>query len=139
MAKGFISAEMQVSAAAEALEGTAAGLPKIQRKVLQAAAKGTRQKIVAGIRRTTKRRTGELLKAYRYKLRKDGSQVNIFPRKATKDSRIFPKAYTLNYGVPGKGWKARGFVEEGERYAESNEWMAQVDKAVQKELDSYWG
>ena len=139
MAKGFIAVKPEVEAVQKALSGTATGLTQMQRQVLSIAAKGTRKKIIAGIRATTKRRTGELLKAYRYKVRKDASEANVYPRKASKKSQIFPKVYTLNYGLKGTRYMARGFVERGEQYAEAGEYMQEANKYVQKELDKYWG
>ncbi len=139
MAKSFLSVKAETEAAAEALEGTAAQFPRIKRRVLSLAAQGTRKKINAAIRITTKRRTGELLKAYRYKVHKDGDQVNIFPKGQGTKSRIFPKVYTLNYGSSKTRHKARGFIQQGELYAQSDDWMGAVNKLVQKELDKYWG
>lgn len=138
MARKAISAQVEVAAVQEALSGTSAGLSAMRGRVLSAAGKGTRQKVNQAIRATTKRRTGELLKAYRYRVKKDAGQVNIYPRKATKASQVFPKAYTLNYGLEGTAHVPRGFVERGEAYAENGEYMAEAEKLVQKELDKYW-
>ena len=139
MAKSFISVQAEVEAVQEALSGTSKSLTAIQKRALGTIAAGARKKINAAIRSTTKRRTGELLKAYRYKIRKDASQVNLFPRKSGKKSQIFPKVYTLNYGLEGTRFLARGFIEKGEAYAESGEWEKDVNKYVQNELDKYWG
>ena len=138
MAKGFIDLTADTEAVQKALEGTTAGLEAMRKRTLSAAAQGARKKINAAIRATTKKRTGELRKAYRYKVKKDGSQANIYPRKASKASQIFPKAYTLNYGREGTAHAPRGFVEAGERYAEGGQWEADANKLVQKELDKYW-
>ena len=138
MGKAFIAVNAEVEAVQEALAGTSAGLVQMQRKTLSAIAQGARRKINAAIRLTTKRRTGELLKAYRYKVRKDASQANIFPKKTGKKGNIFAKVYTLNYGKEGTRWRARGFVQKGEAYAEEGGYEAAVNKLVQKELDKYW-
>ena len=139
MAKGFINVTADVEAVQDALSGTSKGLSNVQKRVLGTIAAGARKKINAAIRQTTKRRTGELLKAYRYKVRKDASQANLYPRKQNKKSQIFPKAYTLNYGLSGTKFKARGFIQKGEAYAQGTEWEKDVNKYVQNELDKYWG
>ena len=136
--KPFISVTPDIEAVQEALAGTSKGLGQIQKRALGTIAQGVRKRINAAIRASTKRRTGELLKAYRYKTRKDGSQVNVYPKKQGKRN-IFAKVYTLNYGKEGTKWRARGFVQRGEQYAQGSDWEADANKYVQKELDKYWG
>ena len=137
--KQFISVTPDVSAVQAALEGTSRSLENIQRRVLGTIAAGARKKINAAIRGSTKRRTGELLKSYRYKLKKDASAASVYPKKASKKSKIFPKVYALNYGIEGTGHRARGFVQRGEQYASGAEYEKDVNKYVQNELDKYWG
>ena len=91
-------------------------------------------------------RTGELRKAYTYKVKKDGSSASVYPKAlASKDRTIFPKAMTLSYGHEGptkraSNWyiKPRGFVQAGKRFADSGAYMDEVEKMVSKELDKYW-
>ena len=87
-----------------------------------------------------------MVKGYTYKLKKDGTEANVFPRALTsKDRTIFPKAMTLSYGHEGptkraKNWRIvpRGFVQRGQQYAESGSYMDEVQKLIDKELDKYW-
>lgn len=135
----IVSIEADVAAAQAALEGTGKGMAAIRRRALSAAAQGTRRATAAAIRSTTERRTGELLKAYRYKVKKGAREANVFPRKATKDSQIFPKAYALSYGTEKTAHRARGFVQAGRAYAEGGAYKADIERLVQKELDKVWG
>ena len=156
----FISIEADVKEAQEALSGTSKSLKSIERKVLSVAARGTVKTIKGAIRSTTTRRTGELLKAYRYKVKRDGS-ASIFPKGSDGSTLIWAKASVLSYGATirprkGRGWlqvggdgyyarprevtiAPRGFVQAGERYAESGGYMTEVQKVVDKELSKYWG
>ena len=139
MAKQFINVKPDIEAVQDALAGTAAGLENIRKRTLGTIASGAKRRISQAIRLTTKKRSGELLKAYRYKVKKDGSAASLFPRGQGKSSRIFPKVYTLNYGKEGTKWAARGFVQRGELFVQGAEYEKDVNKYVQKELDKYWG
>ena len=153
----FISIEADVKKAQEALSGTSKSLKSIELKVLAVAARGTVKTVKGAIRCTTTRRTGELLKAYTYKVKRDRS-ASIYP----KGSRlIIAKASVLSYGatirprkgrrwlqVEGDGYYARprevtiaprGFIQAGEHYAESGGYMTDVQEVVDKELSKYWG
>lgn len=135
----FISVEADVQGAQKALEGTKKSLKSVQIGVLRIVARGTAKAIRTGIRTSgIKRRTGELLKCYHSKVRKDGSEVNIFP-KQENGSRYFPKVYVLNYGLPGTRRRPHSFIEKGEIYAASNVYQEEINKFVQKELTKYWG
>lgn len=134
----FISVEADVQGAQKALEGTKKSLKSIQSGVFRIVARGTVKAIKSGIRASgIKRRTGELLKCYRYKVRKDVSEVNIFP-KVKGDSRIFPKVYVLNYGLSGTRHRPYSFIEKGEKFTEGNSYDNEINKFVQKELTKYW-
>jgi hypothetical protein len=91
-------------------------------------------------------RTGELRKAYTYKLKRDGTEANVYPRALTSGDRtIFPKAMTLSYGHNGptkrfRNWRIapRGFVQRGQQFAENGGYMDEVQKLIDKELEKYW-
>ena len=135
----IFSVETDVQGAQKALEGTKKSLKSVQIGVLRIVAKGTVKAIKAGIRTSgIQRRTGELLKCYGYKVKKNSSEVNIFP-KAKGGSRIFPKVYVLNYGLPGTGHRPHSFIEKGEIYSESNAYQDEINNYIQKELAKYWG
>lgn len=148
MANQIISAQVDIEEVQKALAGTSKSLKSIQKATLRIAAKGTANTIKAAIRSSDlERRTGELQKAYVYKVRKDGSEANVFPKALTaKDRTIFPKAMTLSYGHSGptkraKAWfiAPRNFVQAGQQYAEKGQYMDDVQKYIDKELEKYWG
>ena len=148
MANQIINASVDIEEVQQALAGTSKSLNSIQKSVLRIAAKGTAKRIKAAINTSDlQKRTGELLKAYVYKVKKDGSQANVFPKALTgKDRTILPKAMTLSYGHDGptkraKSWyiAPRGFVQAGQQYAESGSYMDDVQKMIDKELEKYWG
>lgn len=130
-----------ISKAQKALSETDKSLSSIQRKTLSIIGRGTVKAIKGGIRTSLKKRTGELLKAYRYKTRKNGT-ATVYPN-GENGSTIFPKAYVQNYGYEGKtkrAWnKPHNFVQKGEQYANSNSYMNEVEKMIDKELKKYWG
>lgn len=135
----FISVEVDIQGAQKALEGTKKSLKSVQMGVLRIVARGTVKAIKSGIRTSgIQKRTGELLKCYGYKVKKNGSEVNIFP-KGKGGSRIFPKVYVLNYGLPGTGHRPHSFIEKGQNYTEGNFYENEIDKYIQKELEKYWG
>ena len=143
----MIVAEVDVSAVQEALSETTKSLKAIQRDTLRVVAKATAKTVRSAIISSDLHvRTGELRKAYTYKLKRDGTEANVFPRALTsKDRTIFPKAMTLSYGHEGptkraKNWRIvpRGFVQRGQQYAESGSYMDEVQKLIDKELDKYW-
>ncbi len=136
-----------VSEVENALSGTKKSLKSIKRQVLAVISKDTVKAIKTALRSSglnLKDGTGELLKAYRYKIRKNGSEANVFPKALNADSYIFPKAQTLSYGHTGatvraKEWnvKPRGFVQEGQQKAKGTH-TDEIEKIIQKELDRYW-
>lgn len=143
----FLSIQTDISEVQDALAGTSKSLKSIQKSVLRIAAKGTANAVRAAIRTSDlNRRTGELQKAYTYKVKKDGSEANVFPKALNSHDRtIFPKAMTLSYGHSGptkraKAWfiAPRNFVQAGDQYAESGKYMDEVQKYIDKELDKYW-
>ncbi len=143
----FLPIQTDISEVQDALAGTSKSLKSIQKSVLRIAAKGTANAVKAAIRTSDlNRRTGELQKAYTYKVKKDGSEANVFPKALNlHDRTIFPKAMTLSYGHSGptkraKAWfiAPRNFVQAGDQYAESGKYMDEVQKYIDKELDKYW-
>jgi len=144
----IIRAEIEVKEVQDALAGTSKSLKAIEKSVLRIAAKETAKRVKAAISASDlQRRTGELSKAFIYKVKKDGSSASVFPKALTRsDHSIFPKAMTLSYGHDGPTKRAaswhvapRGFVQAGQQYAESGAYMNEVKKMVEKELEKYWG
>lgn len=143
-----LNIQTDISEVQDALSGTSKSLKSIQKATLRIAAKGTANAVKAAIRTSDlQRRTGELQKAYTYKVKKNGDEANVFPKALTgKDRTIFPKAMTLSYGHQGptkraKSWfiAPRNFVQAGEQYAEKGQYMDDVQKYIDKELEKYWG
>lgn len=143
----MIVSEVDVSAVQDALSQTSKSLKAIQRDTLRVVAKATAKTVRAAIISSDLHvRTGELRKAYTYKLKRDGSEANVYPRALTNGDRtIFPKAMTLSYGHQGptkraRNWRIvpRGFVQRGQQYAENGDYMDEVQKLIDKELDKYW-
>lgn len=140
-----LNIEADVSGAQEALEATNKSLTSIQKQTVGIVARGAVKQIKAVINATTQRHTGELSKAYRYKVKKDGSEANVYPKALNSKNTIYPKAMTLSYGHEGRtkraaNWhiRALGFVQTGKAWIESGSYMADVNKMVDKELDKYW-
>lgn len=134
----LLTVEADVSRAQAALSGTSKRLVSISRQTLGIIARGTVKTIKAEVRALTTKRTGELLKAYRYKVKKDGSVANVFPKALSGKDTIFPKAMALSYGTNDGKLKALGFVQSGEKYAESGAYQSEIEKMIQKELNKYW-
>ena len=143
----MIVSTVDVSAVQEALSETSKSLRSIQRSTLRVVASATAKTVRAAIISSDLHvRTGELRKAYTYKLKRDGSEANVYPRALTSGDRtIFPKAMTLSYGHQGptkrfRNWRIapRGFVQRGQQYAENGDYMDEVQKLIDKELEKYW-
>lgn len=144
----LLNIQTDISEVQNALAGTSKSIKSIQKATLRIAAKGTANTVKAAIRSSDlQRRTGELQKAYVYKVKKNGEEANVFPKAlSNKDHTIFPKAMTLSYGHSGptkraKAWfiAPRNFVQAGEQYAENGKYMDDVQKYIDKELEKYWG
>ena len=143
----ILATEVDVSAVQDALSETSKSLKSIQRSTLRVVARATAKTVRAAIISSDLHvRTGELRKAYTYKLKRDGTEANVYPRALTSGDRtIFPKAMTLSYGHNGptkrfRNWRIapRGFVQRGQQYAENGGYMDEVQKLIDKELDKYW-
>ena len=143
----ILATEVDVLAVQNALSETSKSLKSIQRSTLRVVARATAKTVRAAIISSDLHvRTGELRKAYTYKLKRDGSEANVYPRALTNGDRtIFPKAMTLSYGHNGptkrfRNWRIapRGFVQRGQQYAENGDYMDEVQKLIDKELEKYW-
>ncbi len=143
----ILATEVDVSAVQDALSETSKSLKSIQRSTLRVVARATAKTVRAAIISSDLHvRTGELRKAYTYKLKRDGTEANVYPRALTSGDRtIFPKAMTLSYGHNGptkrfRKWRIapRGFVQRGQQYAENGDYMDEVQKLIDKELEKYW-
>ena len=143
----ILATEVDVSAVQDALSETSKSLKSIQRSTLRVVARATAKTVRAAIISNDLHvRTGELRKAYTYKLKRDGTEANVYPRALTSGDRtIFPKAMTLSYGHNGptkrfRNWRIapRGFVQRGQQYAENGDYMDEVQKLIDKELEKYW-
>lgn len=143
----ILATEVDVSAVQDALSETSKSLKSIQRSTLRVVARATAKTVRAAIITSDLHvRTGELRKAYTYKLKRDGTEANVYPRALTSGDRtIFPKAMTLSYGHNGptkrfRNWRIapRGFVQRGQQYAENGGYMDEVQKLIDKELEKYW-
>lgn len=143
----ILATEVDVSAVQDALSETSKSLKSIQRSTLRVVARATAKTVRAAIISSDLHvRTGELRKAYTYKLKRDGTEANVYPRALTNGDRtIFPKAMTLSYGHNGptkrfRNWRItpRGFVQRGQQYAENGGYMDEVQKFIDKELEKYW-
>lgn len=142
-----IAAQIDVSAVQEALSSTSKSLKSIERSALRVVAKATAKQVRAAIVASDlHNRTGELRKAYVYKVKKDGTSASVFPKALTGNDRtIFPKAMTLSYGHEGptkrcRNWRIapRGFVQSGQQYAESGNYMNEIQALIDSELAKYW-
>lgn len=137
MSSNFIVVEVEVGEVFEALRGTSKSLKSIQKQSLGIIARKGLKALKMRIKETIRhpeRSTGELQRAYRYKVRKDGSEVNIFP-KAKGGSRIFPKAFMQNYGYE----KPKAFVQYAENVIKNHDYENDLQKMVDKTLEKYWG
>lgn len=135
----WISVSADVEEIQRALEGTSKSLTAIQRQSIAVIARGTVKAIKREISDTTEKHTGELLKCYGYRIKKDGSSSSVYPR-GISGSRIFPKVFALNYGTDKKPHlRPRAFVQKGEQYVQQGDYMTELEKLVEQNLQKYWG
>lgn len=155
----LVDVKVEIEEAQRALSGTSKSLKSIQKSVLRIAAQKTLKAVKTALQSSDldlNSGTGELKKAYTYRVKKDGSEANVYPKalnaKRNKGGAInwatdaiFPKAMALSYGHSGptkraKSWfiAPRNFVQAGDLYAESGKYMDEVQKYIDKELDKYW-
>jgi hypothetical protein len=144
----FIIVDAELEAVQKALAGTRKSFTSIQKQALGIIARKGVQKVRQEIKssiQNKERSTGELQKAYAFRVKKNGSEANLYPRGAS-GSKIFPKAYVQNYGYAGAtvkspSWniKPKAFVENTESYLNENNFDSELSKMVNKVLDKYWG
>ena len=134
---GF-SIRADVTAAQDALAGTSKSLLTISRQTLGIIARGTVSVLRREIKSTTERRTGELERSYRYKVRRDGTQASVFPKALRGGDTIFPKAMALSYGTADGRIRAHGFVQKGAAYAAGGGADGEIQRMIDRELDKYW-
>ena len=133
------SVRAKIDDAADALENTGKSLKSIQGLVLRTIAKNAVKVVKAAIRSSTNRRTGALLKAYGYSVRKDKSSVSVYPKYNVDENRTnFIKSAVLSWGRPERNIAPKGFVQAGISYVNGGSYGDEGDKAGQKELDKYW-
>lgn len=148
MAKSqWIVVDAEIEEVQRALAETSKSFTSIQKQALGIIARQGVKTVRMNIRKTIKNRsrsTGELQKAYSFRVKKDGSEANIYP-KGTAGSKVFPKAYVQNYGYSGstaraKEWNImpKGFIESTENFLDSNNFEPELDKMVNKVLAKYW-
>ncbi len=148
MADGWITVEAEVGEVVRALEGTSHSLTAIQRQALGIIARRGVRKIRGEIRAgilDRRRSTGELARSYGFRVRRDGSEANIYPRGAA-GSGIFPKAFVNNYGYDGATARAgrwsvapKNFVGRTEDFLRNTNFDGDLEKMVDRALEKYWG
>lgn len=141
----FLTVKTDVSDVVEALSGTSKSLVSIKKQALGIIARGANKKIKAALRTSTEQHTGKLLKAQVYHVRRDGSEVNLYPRAYGKQNWAVGLTTILNYGSENVGRgrngviKPRAFIEAGEDYIDSGSYDRDLEKMVDKQLKKYWG
>lgn len=146
----------------DALKQTNLNHKKIVKKVLSEVGKKQAKIFNRYIGQSTKKITGELKKAYTYKVKVTDfeEKVTMYARSKGKES-IYPKLMTLNYGahikpvtcktliIHGDGWWARPisvniqgrhFLEPAwQSYGAKGDFTEDAQKVIDKELDKFWG
>lgn len=128
----------------KALSGTTKSLKSIARQTVGIISRTAVKQIKAVIRSGTHKRTGELLKAYKYKVHKDGT-ATIYPKATHSGNKIFPKCSVLSYGHSGATRRAKSFdvkavsfVQAGNKWIEQGQYIPEINKMIDKTLDKYW-
>jgi len=143
----FITVAADIESTQKALAGTSKSLKSIRKQALTVISKGTVKAIKSAIRDSDlSKGTGELLKAYRYKVNRSANTANVFPKALNSDSTIYPKVMTLSYGHSGPtkradNWtiKPRCFVQSGKAYLEGSAYQKSINDLIEKQLKKYWG
>lgn len=148
MKGNWIVVEAEVDAVVEALSGTSKSLTSMKKQTLGVIARYGVKYIRQKIRESILNKSGstkELQKSYAFRVKKDGSEANIYP-KGFSGSKIFPKAYVNNYGYSGptkrtQNWNfaPKGFVQDTEKNIETHNFETELQKLVDKTLAKYWG
>lgn len=128
----------------QALAGTTKSLPSIARQTVGIIARGGVKQIKAIIK--PHRDTGEMYKAYRYKVKKNGT-ATIFPHAINEKTgaKIFPKCSVQSYGHMGPTRRAKSFrikalrfMQTADQWIEQGAYMPEVEKMIDKTLAKYW-
>lgn len=138
--------KVDVEEVQNALSVTNKSLKSIKRSTLLIAAKSTAKQVKALIAASDlQTRTGELKRAYTYRVKKDVSSAVVYPKAISGKNTIYPKAMTLSYGHDGPTVRAshwtirpRGFVQGGEKYAAEESYLPAIQKMIDKELEKFW-
>lgn len=143
-----IVVEAQVDEVQKALSGTSKSMRSIQKQALGIMARKGVKLVRRHIRETIKdrgRSTGTLAKSYGFRVKRDGSQANIYPR-GEAGAAIFPKAFVNNWGHSGatkraEDWRVapKGFVQRTEEELSSDSFDTELGAMVDKVLRKYWG
>lgn len=161
----MLDIQLDTKGVVQSLTQTGKGIKSIQKQTVGIIAKGYVKEIKRQITATgIKKRTGELGKAYRYKVK--GDTATIYPASQANGkqakSLIVAKTGSLNYGTTinvRKGRKflqvnggkyfarpkrvsirGRDFLGRAENLYINNERYTQdVEKMVEKQLKKYWG
>lgn len=144
----WIVVEAQVDEVQRALSGTSKSMRSIQKQALGIIARKGVKLVRKHIRETIRdrgRSTGTLAKSYGFRVKKDGSQANIYPR-GEAGSAVFPKAFVNNWGYSGgtkraKDWSfaPKGFVQRTEAELSQDSFDTELGAMVDKVLRKYWG
>lgn len=144
----WIVVEAQVDEVQKALSGTSKSMGSIQKQALGIMARKGVKLMRKHIRETIRdrsRSTGTLAKSYGFRVKRDGSQANIYPR-GTAGSSIFPKAFVNSWGHEGATKRARewsfapkGFVQRTEAELSQDSFDTELGAMVDKVLRKYWG
>lgn len=144
--KEFLSVQSDVESVKQALSGIKKKFPQIQRQALIVIARGANKQIKATLKSSLiDKSRKDLLKAQVYKAKKDGSEVNLYPKALGKRNWAAGLTQIMNYGSDrvGRGRngiiKPKSFIQSGEQYIESGAYNKDVEILVQKELDKYFG
>lgn len=146
MAENGLALTVDTKPVEQALSGTTKSLPSIARQTVGIASRTAVKEIKAVIKSGTHRRTGELLKAFRYKVRKNG-EASIYPKAMTDKTgnKIFPKCSVQSYGHSGPTKRAKSFtikavkfIAAGEKWIADGRYMPEVEKMIDKTLAKYW-
>lgn len=147
-----VNVSVDVSGAVDSLKEFGSSFPNIQKKALRVIGQGAVKEIKKAIRLTTKKRTGGLRKAYKYKVSKDGDYVTVYPSKKVSPhlKKIVPIVSALNYGadtsrrtdrragIQRKSIAGRGFIEKGESFLQGRGYMPGINKMVQQEIKKFF-
>lgn len=152
MSSNWIVVDAEIAKVQKALTETSKSFTSIQKQALGILARNTVAKIKPFIALSLKhpeKSTKELQNAYGFRVKKDGSEANIYP-KGKSGSKIFPKAFIQNYGYNdvtarsksnGKKWHItpKAFIQYGENLLSSNAFDSKLSEMVDKNLKKYWG